>query len=124
MINQIINKYEKEDDALIKLLLTKLSGDIQLQNGMLNEDKSVSQLNGYINQEARKYLEGKNGYIQADTVVGWAIHYFTESNETLGLNIEREVQPVVNKPEKDEPVVITNASGVRYEALQMDLFGE
>ncbi len=58
----------------------------------LNEEKSFKQMVEFINDIAYKELSKKKqsgfkGYHVCDeTVYGWAIHYWDESNESLGLN--------------------------------------
>ncbi len=65
----------------------------------LNEEKSIKQMVEFINDTAYKELSKKKqsnfkGYcVQDETVYGWAIHYWDESNKDLGLVEEVKEEP-------------------------------
>lgn len=56
----------------------------------LNEEKSIKQMVTFINDTAKKELikKRKSGFagIRDETVFGWAIHYWDEPNDKLGIN--------------------------------------
>lgn len=62
----------------------------------LNEEKSLKQMIDFIRSEARKQAQDGMAMIEDSTVYGWAIHYFDESNEDLGLT------PKKQQPAKEE----------------------
>lgn len=64
----------------------------------LNEEKSLKQMISFIRKEAEKEQEDGMAMIEDVVVYGWAIHYFDESNEKLGL-VKKEV-----KEEKNETI--------------------
>ncbi len=81
----------------------------------LNEEKSIKQMVNFINNTAKKELskKGKSGFvgqfISDEVVFGWAIHYWDESNESLGLNkketeVESAKELTEDSSEKDEKV--------------------
>ncbi len=87
------------DKPLLKIvdyLLTR----VDLDNNYLNEEKSLKNMVDYIKSEAKK--QAKNGYcyIEDEVVYEWAVKYFSESDETLGIKkITIPTKPVEIKKE-------------------------
>ena len=52
------------------------------------EEKSLKQMVEYIKSEAKKQAVNGMAMIEDEEVYGWAIHYFDETNEKLGLKVE------------------------------------
>ena len=52
----------------------------------LNEEKSLKQMIDFIKSKAKKQAKNGIAMIDDEVVYGWAIHYFDETNEALGLN--------------------------------------
>lgn len=101
----------KSTQEIIKDHLLKLAESDQQLNESLSKidsnQKSFDEMFKYIIQKANIELEGKNGAISDQVVFGWAIHYFTESKETLELETpKRDMTPwKIEKNENREPVV-------------------
>ena len=76
------------DKPLLKIIDYLLSRE-DMNEKYLNEEKTLEKMISFIKKEASK--EQKNGVamIEDDVVYGWAIHYFDESDEKLGI-IEKE----------------------------------
>lgn len=66
----------------------------------LNEEKSLNQMFEFITQQARKKSNGDCVMIDDDTVFGWAIHYWDEPNDKLGLDKPSNIQPKKNSKEE------------------------
>ena len=106
------------------------STDSQLDEALKNSEKSFEKCWTYIQAKAKKELESRSGAISSVVVFGWAIHYFTESAETLaeesktlGIVQRKPVTetPVVPQAPKPTPVV-HKPSVVKQSASQLDLF--
>lgn len=69
----------------------------------LNEEKSLKQMIDFIRSEAKKQAQDGMAMIEDTTVYGWAIHYFDESNEDLGLTPKKQ-QPVKEDTIEDDTV--------------------
>lgn len=63
----------------------------------LNEEKSLNQMFEFITQQARKKSNGDCVMIDNDTIFGWAIHYWDEPNDKLGLDKPSNIQPKEEK---------------------------
>ena len=80
----------------------------------LNEEKSIKQMVDFINNTARKELSKKQKsgfvgqFISDENVFGWAIHYWDESNKSLGIKSEEELKK-------------ENAERIRHNKEQMEL---
>lgn len=61
---------------------------------MKSEEKSIKECIEYIRTCARKEIKGGAGHCNDIQVYGWAVHYYTETNETLGI---KKTQPVAKK---------------------------
>lgn len=70
--------------------------DEQLRKGLENEEKSEEQLEDFLFDYAKnKANESRNNKaiaIEREEIFGQAVHYFTESNEALGLNKKEEIK--------------------------------
>ena len=91
---------EITDKPLLKIVEYLLTRN-DMNDKYLNEEKSLKQMVEFIKGNAQK--EAKNGMamIEDTTVYSWAIHYFDETNEQLGLVsescIEEEQQEDINE---------------------------
>lgn len=92
-------------DSLQDYVLSKLeeqaASDEQLFESISNENKTVEGMIAYIQETAKKEYQklagNKNGVlgVSKDTVVGWAIHYFTEKEvESTPMNLSSEKSDV------------------------------
>lgn len=59
-----------------------------------NEEKSLIQCFDYIKSKAQKQSKNGCAMIKDEVVFGWAVHYYDETNEKLGL-IEKEVEKTI-----------------------------
>ena len=73
----------------------------------LNEEKSLKQMLDFIVNEAKKKAKNNMAMIKDDVVFKWAIHYWVEPNNELGLtssnnekNVEEEEEVVQAQPKK------------------------
>lgn len=75
-------------EKILLLLEEKAKTDEQLREAlekMEENGKSDKGLHAYVVDQARKIIKGNSGVADSDTVLGWAIHYVTESNDHLGI---------------------------------------
>lgn len=89
---------EIKDNPLLKIieyLLTRTD----MNDKYLNEEKSLKQMVEFIKEEAHKKAVNGVAMIEDEVVYGWAIHYFDESNEQLGLNKKEK-----NEEKREEPI--------------------
>ncbi len=98
----------KQHQIIVDHLNSIAASDTQLKKAFKDETKNVEDMSKYITDLAREELKNKNGYISSGTVFGWAIHYWTESNDNLKIvqtkprvdNVEvTEVKPKKSKKE-------------------------
>lgn len=75
-------------EKILLLLEEKAKTDEQLREAlekMEENGKSGKGLHAYVVAQARKIIQVNSGMVDSDTVLGWAIHYVTESNDHLGV---------------------------------------
>ncbi len=88
---------EVKDKALLKVIEYLVSRE-DMNEKYLNEEKSLKQMVEYIKSEAKKQAVNGMAMIEDEEVYGWAIHYFDETNEKLGLKVE--IKNIVKPLEK------------------------
>jgi hypothetical protein len=74
---------------MIKRIKSMLGDDPEVLKNMDHIDKNDKALNDYIIYRAKKKLDGNNGYVSDDMVIGWAKHFYLESKETIDKEMER-----------------------------------
>lgn len=67
--------------------------DTQLAEGLKQTDKDYDKCWSFIMAKAKSHLSSKSGHVMPSIVFGWAVHYFTESNDDL----EKEVGKISSK---------------------------
>lgn len=92
---------EIEDKALLKIIEHLLSRE-DMNEKYLNEEKSIKQMVSYIKSEAYKQAKDNMAFIEDEVVFGWAIHYWDESNEKLGLVKKEEPKKVEPQEPKED----------------------
>lgn len=93
---------EIKDKAVLKIVDYLLSRN-DMNEKYLNEEKSLKKMIDYIKSEAKKKAENGIAMLEDDEVYGLAIHYWDESNETLGI-AKKEKEEVEEEP-KEQPKV-------------------
>ena len=73
-----------EDKALLKIINYLITRE-DMNEKYLNEEKSLKQMIDFITGEAKKIAKDNRTFVEDEVVYGWAIHYWDESNEALGL---------------------------------------
>lgn len=89
---------EKPLLKIIQYLLTRTD----MNDKYLNEEKSLKQMVEFIKDEAEKEATNGMAMIEDAVVYGWAIHYFDETNEQLG--IDSNYKKVIKSDEEKEIV--------------------
>lgn len=93
-------------DEALKEIIKYLCSREDMDEKYLNEEKSLKQMVEFIRKEASKKAVNNMAIIKDEVVFGWAIHYFDESNEDLGLknNVSmNKVAKVEDKNNVEEP---------------------
>ena len=92
---------EIKDEALLQIVNYLLTRE-DMDDKYLNEEKSLKQMVDFIRKSAKEKANGKGWIMLKDEdVYNYAIHYFDETNESLGL--------VTVKENKNTSTVISNA---------------
>ena len=92
---------EVEDKPLLKIIEYLLTRE-DMNDKYLNEEKSLKQMVEFIKEEAQKQATNGMAMIEDQTVYSWAIHYFDETNEQLG--IDSNSKKVIKSDEDEETV--------------------
>lgn len=99
---------EIKDEATLEIINHLLSRT-DMNEKYLNEEKSLKQMIEFIRNEAHKKATDNMAIIKDEVVFGWAIHYWDETNEDLGITkINRpditgqDAKQVENEPKKSE----------------------
>ncbi len=98
--NDKINANDK--NCILKVaeyLLTREDMDEKYQN----EGKNLIDMWEFIKDEARKVATGNSVGIEDEKVYSWAIHYYDESNEKLGIN--KDSKKTSKKAKKTEEIL-------------------
>lgn len=73
-----------KDEALLEIINYLISRE-DMNEKYLNEEKSLKQMVSFIRNKAKELAKDNMAMVKDDVVFGWAIHYFDETNEQLGL---------------------------------------
>ncbi len=75
---------EIKDKPLLKIIEYLLTR-IDMNDKYLNEEKNLKQMIEFIKNNAKKQSTNGIAMVEDEVVYGWAIHYFDETNNDLGL---------------------------------------
>lgn len=95
-----------------------------LQDKFNNEEKSISQMYRYISKNAEKQAVNHVAMIDGNIVYLWAVRYFSQTNEQLGIEKEKEKENTVNKPEIEEKTIKEEKKEDKPKDKQINLFQE
>lgn len=86
------------EQVILAEMMKRAQSDTQIAQGLKSADKSIKECFRYVTECARKEAKGgKCAMVEDNKVYGWAVHYYTESKET----IDAELKPAKkDKPEK------------------------
>lgn len=73
-----------KDEALLEIINYLVSRE-DMNEKYLSEEKSLKQMVNFIRIKAKELAKDNMAMVKDDVVFGWAIHYFDETNEQLGL---------------------------------------
>lgn len=95
------------DLPLLKVVDYLLTCD-DMSDKYLNEEKSLKSMIDYIKGEARKLAKDNVAMVEDETVYEWAVKYFSETDEVLGIKKSTPIPttPIIEskpvKPEKEQ----------------------
>lgn len=96
---------EIKDEALLQIVNYLLTRE-DMNEKYLNEEKTLKQMVDFIRKSAKEKSNGKGWIMLKDEdVYNYAIHYFDETNESLGLVTVKEnknISTIAKIPEKEE----------------------
>lgn len=96
---------EIKDEALLQIVNYLLTRE-DMNEKYLNEEKSLKQMVDFIRKSAKEKANGKGWIMLKDEdVYNYAIHYFDETNESLGLVTVKEnknISATAEIPEKED----------------------
>lgn len=82
-IERIKNLVKIETDKQVIKVAEYLITREDMDEKYLNENKNLGGMFKYITERAREHAEDGCAWVEDDTVYGWAIHYWDESEEDL-----------------------------------------
>lgn len=89
---------EVKDEAVLEIVKYLISRT-DMNDKYLNEEKSLKQMLDFIVNEAKKKAKNNMAMIKDDVVFKWAIHYWVEPNNELGLTSSNNEKDVEEKEE-------------------------
>lgn len=97
---------EIKNKATLKVIEYLISRK-DMNNKYLNEEKSLKQMIDFIRNEAKKQAEDNCAMLEDEEVFSFAIHYWDETNENLGLVKKEKIIEKV-KTVKEEKIINVN----------------
>lgn len=89
-IERIKKLSQEQKDANIKKVAEYLMNREDLDEKFLNEEKNLIDMWDYIKKQAKEKAVNGCAVIEDEEVYGLAIHYFDETNETLGIKTSKK----------------------------------
>lgn len=113
---------EIKDKPLLKIieyLLTRTD----MNDKYLNEEKNLKQMIEFIKNNAKKQSTNGVAMVKDEVVYGWAIHYFDETNEKLGIDSNSEKVTKSDEEETGTKIELTKKQKKEWVAEgQLSLF--
>lgn len=106
-IEKIKKLSQETKDENIKKVAEYLINREDMDEKYLNEEKNLTDMWGFITDEARKKAQNGCAVLEDKEVYGLAIHYFDETNEALGLKTsdKKEKKEEATKQEENTKTV-------------------
>lgn len=84
-IERLKKLIEGQSDKALNKVVDYLCTREDMNEKYLNEEKDLKAMIEFIRAEAKKQSKNGVAMIEDEIVYGWAIHYFDETNEALGI---------------------------------------
>lgn len=84
-LKQLYKAGEHKDEPLIKII-KHLLRQSDMSDCYLKKEKNLTQMMEFISDKAKEQAINQVAVIEDETVYGWAVDYFSRSNEELGIN--------------------------------------
>lgn len=126
-LNAILATAKDEKEVIQKYLDEFSKEDPQVKEGLQNEKKDINECWDFIVNKAKKELNGKNGFLNPNTVFGWAIHYYTEEKEKIDeelklLGASKTKTKEAETEKKEEPKKSKKVEDNRPKVEQVSIF--
>lgn len=89
-IERIKKLSQEQKDTNIKKVAEYLINREDLNEKFLNEEKNLTDMWDYIKKQAKEKAINGCAVIEDEEVYGLAVHYFDETNETLGIKTDKK----------------------------------
>lgn len=125
MLEKVKEKLNTDNQMLKQIseyLIERCNREPELIEKVLNEKKSLEQCSAYIDQEARKYLNSRNGYIAKEIVFGWVVHYFDEENIKFDTQPSKTITKTSDSKPKTTSRPIKRKEKQTAQSQQLSLF--
>jgi hypothetical protein len=86
-----------QEDKPLNKVVDYLCTREDMNDKYLNEEKDLKGMISFVRSEAQKQAKDGMAMIDDEVVYGWAIHYFDESNDKLGID-----KSTLNKEESND----------------------
>jgi hypothetical protein len=108
-IERIKKLSQEQKDNNIKKVAEYLINREDMDEKYLNEEKNLIDMWQFIRDEARKKAQNGCAVMEDEEVYGLAIHYFDETNETLGIKTSNKKDKKEEATKQDEnPKIVDN----------------
>jgi hypothetical protein len=101
-IERLKKLIEGQKDKALNKVVDYLITREDMNKKYLNEEKDLKGMIDYIRGEAEKQAKNGIAMIEDEIVYGWAIHYFDETNEVLGITKSVSKTTLDKSKEDDE----------------------
>lgn len=88
---------------------------------LADKEKSQKQCLEFITSEARENIKGSQGVVNDITCYGWAVHYYTETNDALGIKKPVAVQA---KPQAKAKTPVKQTAKTPVKPQETGLFAQ
>lgn len=89
------------EEAILAEMTRRAQTDEQIAHGLTSPEKNIKECYRYITAQARKQAVNGSAMIRDEVVFGWAVHYYTESKETIDAELKPKGKTNAKTPAKN-----------------------
>lgn len=101
-IERIKKLSQEQKDANVNKIAEYLINREDLNEKFLNEEKNLQDMWDYIKEQAKEKAVNGCAVMEDEEVYGLAVHYFDETNETLGIKTSKKQAKSTKATKKEE----------------------